>query len=130
MKAEKASAMTTFERHLQTGIQLILVGVVVWVGTSILELRQDMVLLKERDESKTKTFENLRNEVARSNESRYRVEDARRDFQRIEVDMKAIEVKVETLSRMREESALFARTLSNQVDELTRRINSANGVRR
>ena len=39
---------STFERHIQTGVQVIIVAILLWMGNSAVETRQDVAVIKSQ----------------------------------------------------------------------------------
>lgn len=56
--------MNAFEKHAQTAIQVILVAITVWVGSSIISLRDGMIRLEEKNANMREAFIDLKAEIA------------------------------------------------------------------
>lgn len=54
----------TFERHLQSGIALLLVGIIVWVGSTLLEISNSNARFEERINNLTNQISELKITVA------------------------------------------------------------------
>ncbi|GAA0710989.1 hypothetical protein GCM10009022_44050 [Vreelandella titanicae] len=48
MPQERDVKPSVFERHMQTGIQVLLVALIIWAGTELVKLGQQLVVLEER----------------------------------------------------------------------------------
>jgi hypothetical protein len=46
-----------FERHFQTGLQVVITALVIWAGGSLIDLRDKMILFEERDVTRTRTLD-------------------------------------------------------------------------
>jgi hypothetical protein len=59
-----AVASNGFEKHMQTAIQVILVGITMWVGSAIITLRDSSIRLEEKYGQLQATVVDLKSEVA------------------------------------------------------------------
>jgi hypothetical protein len=68
------------ERHIQTAIGAVLIGLVFWVGSTLSGAQTQMAVLEAKVSLLTTEVTKLRSKVEVGVEDRYRGEDARRDF--------------------------------------------------
>ncbi|MCA8865300.1 MULTISPECIES: hypothetical protein [unclassified Halomonas] len=73
-----------FERHMQTGIQVLLVALIIWAGTELVKLGQQSVVLEERLTTQGLMLNELRQELREWGDTYYRTTDARRELDEIE----------------------------------------------
>ena len=85
-----------FERHLQTGIQLLLIALVVWAGQQLVQTGTRVVSL----EVKVTALEMAMNS---NMDDRYRARDAQRDFEAVRREMAQTEHRHEMYHRNIEE---------------------------
>lgn len=71
------------ERHLQTIMGAVLVGLVFWVGTTLSTAETQMAVLEERVVTLASEVHALRSQVAKGIDDRYRRGDAQNDFGRV-----------------------------------------------
>lgn len=81
---QKDMKPSVFERHMQTGIQLLLVALIIWAGTALVSLGQQSAVLEERITSQAMTLQEMRQELRSWSDTYYRKSDARRDLDDIE----------------------------------------------
>jgi hypothetical protein len=79
------------ERHIQTGIQAILVGLVLWVGSSILAIREDVAVLRERSATQGVKLEALNAEL------KVAIDQRRQLIEAYEGRLRGIESRVEAI---------------------------------
>ena len=60
-----------FERHLQSGIALLLMGVIVWVGSTLLEISNSNARFEERLTHLTQQIADLKSTVAARMQDRF-----------------------------------------------------------
>ncbi len=75
---------SVFERHMQTGIQVLLVALIIWAGTELVKLGQQSVVLEERLTTQGLMLNELRQELREWGDTYYRTTDARRELDEIE----------------------------------------------
>lgn len=86
-----------FERHLQTGIQLLLVGLIGWAGLKLVTLGEHIAVLQERQLNQGRQIENLRRDIRDWSSLYYRKADAAREIGGIHTDILALEARIADL---------------------------------
>ncbi len=86
-----------FERHLQTGIQLLLVGLIAWAGLELVALGKSTVALQERLTYQGELINDLRAEIRGWSDLYYRKADAEREIGDIQSDIVTLEARVTDL---------------------------------
>jgi hypothetical protein len=81
-----------FERHAQTVVQGVILVLVVWVGFSMVDMRERVVRLEER-------VGDLKTQIASGSDRRYLSTDAARDLELRDQRMNAIERRVDAMER-------------------------------
>ncbi|WP_141101340.1 hypothetical protein [Halomonas campaniensis] len=71
---------SVFERHMQAGIQVLLVALIIWAGTELVKLGQQSVVLEERLTTQGLMLNELRQELREWGDTYYRTTDARREL--------------------------------------------------
>tara|TARA_R110002051_G_scaffold219546_2_gene283536 strand:+ start:86 stop:391 length:306 start_codon:yes stop_codon:yes gene_type:complete len=84
MPQEREVKPSVFERHMQTGIQVLLVALIIWAGTELVKLGQQSVVLEERLTTQGLMLNELRQELREWGDTYYRTTDARRELDEIE----------------------------------------------
>lgn len=84
MPQERDVKPSVFERHMQTGIQVLLVALIIWAGTELVKLGQQSVVLEERLTTQGLMLNELRQELREWGDTYYRTTDARRELDEIE----------------------------------------------
>ena len=84
MPQERNVKPSVFERHMQTGIQVLLVALIIWAGTELVKLGQQSVVLEERLTTQGLMLNELRQELREWGDTYYRTTDARRELDEIE----------------------------------------------
>lgn len=84
MAQERDVKPSVFERHMQTGIQVLLVALIIWAGTELVKLGQQSVVLEERLTTQGLMLNELRQELREWGDTYYRTTDARRELDEIE----------------------------------------------
>ena len=84
MLQERNVKPSVFERHMQTGIQVLLVALIIWAGTELVKLGQQSVVLEERLTTQGLMLNELRQELREWGDTYYRTTDARRELDEIE----------------------------------------------
>jgi hypothetical protein len=77
---ERAAPM---ERHLQTVIGAVLIGLVFWVGSTLTTTQTQMAVLQSKLTSLAEEVAKMRHKVEEGVDDRYRASDARRDFNEV-----------------------------------------------
>lgn len=71
------------EKHLQTALAAILIGLVGWVGVTVSSTATEVAVLKQTVIVLTSTIEKLEARLEVMTDDRYRASDARRDLGRV-----------------------------------------------
>lgn len=87
------------ERHAQTIMGAVLVGLVFWVGSTLNTAQTQMAVLEERVVTLTSEVTSLRNQVASGIDDRYRRADAQRDFGRVWNHLASVDEQLDELER-------------------------------
>jgi len=87
-KSERATPM---ERHLQTAIGAVLIGLVFWVGSTLTTTQTQMAVLQAKLVGLTEEVAKLRLKVEQGVDDRYRASDARRDLNEVWSAIKEIQ---------------------------------------
>lgn len=85
------------ERHLQTGIQLLLVALLGWAGLKLVTLGENTAVLRERLVYQGEQIASLRRELRDWSDLYYRKRDAAREIGDIQSDIVALENRVTDL---------------------------------
>ncbi len=88
---------SAFERHMQTAIQVLLVGLLLWAGTELVKLGQQSAVLEERLTTQGTMLYELRQELKVWGETYYRATDARRELDHIETRIDDLNGRVSAL---------------------------------
>jgi len=83
------------ERHIQTGIQAVLVGLILWVGSSILAIREDVAVLRERSAQQGAKIDAL------TTEAKALIDSRRQLIEQYEGRIRGVEVRIETIENAR-----------------------------
>lgn len=75
---------SVFERHMQTGIQVLLVALIIWAGSEIVKIGQQSVVLEERLATQGMILQEMRMELRSWGDTYYRTVDAKRELNEIE----------------------------------------------
>lgn len=86
-----------FERHLQTGISTLLVGLILWVGTSVTNSREAVARLEEKFIAVESQLSDLKSQVKLGVQDRYFRAEAVKDFTNINSRVDKIERRVHDL---------------------------------
>jgi len=98
MAAEERNVKpSVFERHMQTGIQILLVALIMWAGTELVKLGQQSMVLEERLTSQGALLNELRAELREWGDLYYRRSDAQRDLDDIENRIDSLDSRVSAL---------------------------------
>jgi hypothetical protein len=87
------------ERHIQTLIGAVLIGLVFWMGTTLNNTSTGMAVLDERVATLTGEVTALRTQVANGIDDRYRKTDASRDLARVWNHFAAVDDQLDELER-------------------------------
>ncbi|MBZ9576720.1 hypothetical protein [Modicisalibacter sp. MOD 31.J] len=90
-----------FERHLQTGIQLILVALLGWAGLKLVSLGEDSAALRERITYQGAQIASLRSDLRDWSNLYYRKADASREIGALQDDVRALKQRVSRLEETR-----------------------------
>ncbi|MDQ7731608.1 hypothetical protein QT231_02790 [Halomonas sp. SpR1] len=88
---------SVFERHMQTGIQVLLVALIIWAGSELVKLGQQSVVLEERLTTQGLMIQEMRQELKSWGDTYYRASDARRDLDEIESRIDNLNSRVSVL---------------------------------
>ncbi|MCC5904049.1 MAG: hypothetical protein JJT87_19230 [Halomonas sp.] len=88
---------SVFERHMQTGIQVLLVGLILWAGSELVKLGQQSVILEERLTMQGLMLQEMRQELKSWGDTYYRTVDARRELDQIETRIDSLNSRVSAL---------------------------------
>ncbi|MCL7941207.1 hypothetical protein M8009_13015 [Halomonas sp. ATCH28] len=86
-----------FERHFQTGVQVVMVALLLWAGRELVALGQSSAVLEERLAAQGALLNEMRQEMASMSEVYYRQTDARRDLNIIENRIDQLRKRVDDL---------------------------------
>ncbi|MGQ0335699.1 hypothetical protein [Halomonas elongata] len=86
-----------FERHLQTGIQLILVMLLGWAGFKLVTLGEDNAVLRERIAYQGEQIESLRRDLREWSNLYYRKSDAEQRAEEVDSRLDALGERLSTL---------------------------------
>ncbi|MBZ5876016.1 hypothetical protein [Chromohalobacter israelensis] len=95
--AQTDANRSIFERHLQTGIQLLLVALLGWAGLKLVTLGENTAVLRERLVYQGEQIQSLRRELRDWSELYYRKSDATREISGIKESMQDLENRVTDL---------------------------------
>ncbi|WP_144982937.1 MULTISPECIES: hypothetical protein [Halomonadaceae] len=88
---------SVFERHMQTGIQVLLVALILWAGSELVKLGQQTVVLEERLTMQGLMLQEMRHELKSWGDTYYRTTDARRELDQIEARIDSLHSRVSAL---------------------------------
>lgn len=88
---------SVFERHAQTAIQILLVTLILWAGTELVQIGRQSAVLEERLASQGASLESLRLELRTWSDTYYRASDARRELDQIETRIENLNSRVSAL---------------------------------
>ncbi|WP_089684638.1 hypothetical protein [Billgrantia gudaonensis] len=86
-----------FERHLQTGIQILLVALLGWAGLELVNLGKNTAVLQERLAYQGQLIEELRKELRDWSNLYYRKSDADREIGNLKRDVQRLGERVTDL---------------------------------
>lgn len=84
MPQEQDVKPSVFERHMQTGIQVLLVALILWAGTELVQIGRQSAVLEERLATQGLTLQQMRQELRGWSDTYYRKADAQRELDEIE----------------------------------------------
>jgi len=88
-----------FERHLQTGIQLILVALLGWAGLKLVALGEGNAALRERIAYQGEQIGMLRRDLRDWSNLYYRKTDANREIGALQKDVQALKQRIIILEK-------------------------------
>lgn len=88
---------TMFERHLQTGIQILLVALLAWAGLELVNLGKNTAVLQERLAYQGQLINELRGELRDWSNLYYRKSDADREIGALKSDVRRLSERVTQL---------------------------------
>lgn len=94
-------APTVFERHLQTGIQILLVALLAWAGIELVNLGKSTAVLQERLVYQGQLINDLRSELRDWSGLYYRKSDAEREIGSLKNDVRRLNERVHDLEEQR-----------------------------
>ncbi|OBX35650.1 hypothetical protein A8U91_04724 [Halomonas elongata] len=92
---------SAFERHFQTGIQLILVGLLGWAGLKLVTLGEDNAVLRERITYQGEQIVSLRRDIREWSNLYYRKSEADRVNKEFAQRIHALDQRVTSLEESR-----------------------------
>ncbi|KIN15840.1 hypothetical protein RO22_04060 [Halomonas sp. KHS3] len=101
MTQERNVKPSIFERHMQTGIQVLLVTLIIWAGSELVKLGQQSVVLEERLTMQDLMLQEMRHELKSWGDTYYRTVDARRELDNIEGRINNLNSRVSALEGLR-----------------------------
>lgn len=90
------------ERHLQTGIQLLLVGLIAWSGVKLVTLGEHMAVLQERQINQGRQIESLRRDLREWSNLYYSRRDAEREIGGLQNNVRDLDARVSELESQKE----------------------------
>lgn len=97
MAQERDVKPSVFERHMQTGIQSLLVILIIWAGSELVKLGQQSAVLEERLSTQAMTLQEMRQELRSWSDTYYRKVDARRELDEIEGRIDSLDSRVSAI---------------------------------
>lgn len=101
MVKEQAVKPSVFERHIQTGIQVVLVILLTWAGTELVALGKNTAVLQERLVHQGQQLSDMRRELREWSDVYYRQSDAERDLEDIRRRIDILDGRVGALEESR-----------------------------
>lgn len=92
---------SVFERHMQTAIQVLLVALILWAGTELVQIGRQSAVLEERLATQGLTLQQMRQELRSWNDTYYRKADAQRELDEIENRIDNLHDRVSALEGVR-----------------------------
>lgn len=97
MAEETAVKPSVFERHLQTGIQILLVTLLAWAGLKLVELGENSARLQERLTYQGEQISFLRRDLREWSNVYYTKTDAEREIGALQSDVRNLNQRVTAL---------------------------------
>lgn len=97
MAEEQDVKPSVFERHMQTGIQVLLVALIIWAGAQLVSLGQQSVVLEERLTTQGIMLMEMREELRSWGDTYYRTVDAKRELNEIESRIHDLDSRVSAI---------------------------------
>ncbi len=101
MPGERDMKPSVFERHMQTAIQVVLVALILWAGTELVQIGRQSAVLEERLATQGLTLQQMRQELRTWNDTYYRKADAQRELDEIESRIDSLNSRVSALENAR-----------------------------
>ena len=101
MTQERNVRPSIFERYMQTGIQVLLVTLIIWAGSELVKLGQQSVVLEERLTMQDLMLQEMRHELKSWGDTYYRTVDARRELDNLEGRINNLNSRVSELEGLR-----------------------------
>lgn len=95
--ADNTVKPSRFERHLQTGIQLVLVGLLAWAGIKLVTLGEDNAVLRERITYQGEQITYLRRDIREWSNLYYRKADAKREIGGLQENVQSLNERITAL---------------------------------
>ncbi|MBT2787026.1 MULTISPECIES: hypothetical protein [unclassified Halomonas] len=86
---------------MQTGIQVLLVTLIIWAGSELVKLGQQSVVLEERLTIQDLMLQEMRQELKSRGDTYYRTVDSRRELDNIEGRINNLNSRVSALESLR-----------------------------
>lgn len=99
LNPEDRRTSSAFERHLQTGLVVLVVGVMSWVGVSVNETSRSMATMQERVSWMSDSIKDLKTQLAETSNGRYTINDAERDKALYDRRLVQVERRIEVIER-------------------------------
>lgn len=97
--ADDMTAPSIFERHLQTGIQLLLVGLLGWAGLKLVELSENSARLQERLTYQGQQISSLSRDIRDWSDTYYLKTSAEREIGALKAGLSNLSDRVTVLER-------------------------------
>lgn len=92
-----AGEQSMFEKHFQTGVQVVMVALLLWAGRELVALGQSSAVLEERLAAQGALLTEMRQEMQEMSDVYYRRTDARRELDAIESRINGLDSRVSDL---------------------------------
>ncbi|MFW6032453.1 MAG: hypothetical protein ACOCTI_03670 [Phycisphaeraceae bacterium] len=99
--AETTVKPSIFERHLQTAIQIILVGLLAWAGLRLVALGENTAVLRERLVYQGSQIESLRRDLRDWSDLYYRKSTADREISDLQDGVRHLDERITALEEER-----------------------------
>jgi len=96
-KEDTGMSMGVTERHIQTGAVAIIIGLIIWVGTSVSGNSTTLATLAERSSHQSEQIKEIKADLAVSSDNTYSISDAARDGRYVIGRLDSLESRVSTI---------------------------------